>query len=269
MVPCFNEELILPYLANTLRTVQTALQDDYELRFIFVDDCSNDRTADALRRMFGNWPNCSFIRHTRNLGVAAAILNGVRHADTEIVCSIDCDCTYDPHELRNMIPLLTADVDMVTASPYHPQGRVRNVPGWRLSLSMAASFLYRQTLRQKLFTYTSCFRVYRRSAIVDLRLRETSFLGVAETLGKLDLRGSKIIEHPATLEVRLFGRSKMKVLRTIAGHLRLLARLLAMRVRLEHGAASALLVKETHPPDAPLEAPLVSTYQAPPIISQK
>jgi dolichol-phosphate mannosyltransferase len=85
-------------------------------------------------------------------------------------------------------------------------------------------------LRQKLFTYTSCFRVYRRSAVVDLRLRETGFLGVAETLGRLDLRGAKIIEHPATLEVRLFGQSKMKVLRTIRGHLKLLARLSAMRL---------------------------------------
>ncbi len=270
VVPCYNEELILPYLANTLRSVQTALRDDYDLRFIFVDDCSSDRTADSLRRMFGAWTNCTFIRHPRNVGVAAAILNGVRHADTEIVCSIDCDCTYDPHELRAMIPLLAADVDMVTASPYHPQGGVRNVPGWRLSLSMAASFLYRQTLRQKLFTYTSCFRVYRRSAVVDLRLWETSFLGVAETLGKLDLHGSKIVEHPATLEVRLFGRSKMKVLRTIAGHLRLLARLAAMRVRLEHGAAGELLAEETHAPAAaPREIPLGSGYQAPPIIPQK
>jgi len=43
-----------------------------------------------------------------NGGVAAAILTGLRAADTEIACSIDADCTYDPHELGNMIPLLEA-----------------------------------------------------------------------------------------------------------------------------------------------------------------
>jgi polysaccharide deacetylase family protein (PEP-CTERM system associated) len=231
VVPCFNEELILPYLANTLKSVEAALQSDYELRFIFVDDGSSDGTFASLERLFGSWPNCTFVRHWKNLGVAAAILDGIRAAGTEIVCSIDCDCTYDPLELRNMIPLLTEGVSLVTASPYHPQGRVRNVPNWRLSLSRGASFLYRHVLRQKLFTYTSCFRVYRRDEVVDLQVRERGFLGVAEILGRLDLRGAKVVEHPATLEVRLFGRSKMKVIKTIGGHLRLLARLLAMRVR--------------------------------------
>jgi polysaccharide deacetylase family protein (PEP-CTERM system associated) len=248
VIPCFNEEQILPYLANTLQSVETALASEYELRFIFVDDHSSDATAQTLERLFGTWPNCSFVRHKRNLGVAAAILNGIRHAETEIVCSIDCDCTYDPHALRDMIPLLTEDVAMVTASPYHQEGRVCNVPAWRLSLSKTASFLYRQVLRQRLYTYTSCFRVYRRSAVVDLRLSETGFLGIAETLGRLDLRGAKIVEYPATLDVRLFGQSKMKVLRTIGGHLRLLARLLALRRR-EH-QSSRTATEETHNPAA-------------------
>ncbi|MDX6709138.1 MAG: hypothetical protein QOH96_154 [Blastocatellia bacterium] len=61
--------------------------------------------------------------------VAAAILTGVGNSNTEIVCSIDCNCTYDPHELGEMIPKLVPGVDLVTASPYHPLGQVRNVPG--------------------------------------------------------------------------------------------------------------------------------------------
>lgn len=260
VIPCYNEELILPYLSNTLKSVEAALEDDYELRFIFVDDSSTDATPQSLRQLFGSWTNCSFVRHTRNLGVAAAILHGIRHAETEIVCSIDCDCTYDPHELRNMIPLLAEGVDMVTASPYHPQGGVRNVPEWRLCLSKGASMLYRRVLRQRLFTYTSCFRVYRRSALVNLRLGETGFLGVAETLGRLDLNGAKIIEHPSILEVRLFGRSKMKVARTIGGHLRLLVKLLAMRMRSRPATSKELL------PETSVRA---NYHHVPPGIAQK
>lgn len=261
VVPCFNEELILPYLANTLKSVESALKDEHDLRFIFVDDGSSDRTAESLHRLFDSWKNCTIVRHARNLGVAAAILHGVRQAETEIVCSIDCDCTYDPHVLREMIPLLCEDVDMVTASPYHPQGRVRNVPGWRLSLSKSASFLYRRVLRQKLHTYTSCFRVYRRSAVADLRLRESGFLGVAEILGRLDLRGGKVVEYPAMLEVRLFGRSKMKVVRTIGGHLRLLLRLLLMRLNNHQANAGSVLIEESQTPEVAFN----SSYQAPTI----
>jgi hypothetical protein len=66
--------------------------------------------------------------------------------------------------------------------------------------------------------------------MANLQVREGGFLGVAEALGRLDLRGGRIVECPAVLEVRLLGRSKMKTVRTILGHLRLLARLALLRV---------------------------------------
>jgi polysaccharide deacetylase family protein (PEP-CTERM system associated) len=230
VIPCYNEQQTLPYLNNTLVSVERKLGVDYDLSFVMVDDGSKDATWAELQRLFGGRPNFNLVQHTRNQGVAAAILTGIRQAKTEIVCSMDADCTYDPHELANMIPLLTPGVDLVTASPYHPDGAVRNVPRWRLGLSKGASWLYRRVLHQKLGTYTSCFRVYRRQAVENLSVRETGFLGVAELLGILDLNGGKIVEHPAVLEVRMMGRSKMKTVRTIFGHLKLMARLFAMRL---------------------------------------
>jgi polysaccharide deacetylase family protein (PEP-CTERM system associated) len=229
VVPCFNEEPNLAYLCNTLKSVQLSF-NEYLLHFVFVDDASVDGTWKTLQRLFGSRPDCSLLRHEKNLGVARAILSGIRAAKTDIVCSMDCDCSYDPNELRNMIQLLTDGTDLVTASPYHAQGKVWNVPAWRLALSRASSILYRQVLKQKLSTYTSCFRVYRKAAIEGVDIQEGGFLGVTEMLGKLDLQGSKIVEYPTTLEVRMFGQSKMKVLRTIAGHISLLFRLLTMRV---------------------------------------
>jgi polysaccharide deacetylase family protein (PEP-CTERM system associated) len=234
VIPCFNEELILPYLFNTLKNIDRALRDRYDLRFIFVDDGSGDATWSALHQVFGDWASCSFERHHTNEGVAAAILTGIDCAETKIVCSIDCDCTYDPMQLEKLIPLLTEGVDMVTASPYHPEGEVRNVPGWRLFLSKSLSRLYAMVLNHRLATYTSCFRVYRRSAVERIALRDGGFLGVAEMLGRLDLAGGRIVECPAMLEVRLLGRSKMKTLRTILGHLRLLGRLGTARLTMKN-----------------------------------
>jgi polysaccharide deacetylase family protein (PEP-CTERM system associated) len=231
VIPCFNEQEVIPYLANTLEGLQASLDADYELEFLFVDDGSSDGTAEQLEATFGGRPDYRVVRHGRNQGVAAAILTGLREAKTEIVCSIDSDCSYDPLQLKGMIPLLREGVDMVTASPYHPQGRVGNVPAWRLKLSQSASVLYRSLLRNKLFTYTSCFRVYRKSALNGLRVKRGRFLGVTEMLARLDQQGSRIVEYPATLEARLLGHSKMKVLRTIVGHLGLMAELLVARIR--------------------------------------
>ena len=230
VIPCYNEEAALPYLSNTLRSVEANLAENgFQANFIFVDDSSKDATLEKLNELFGAKENVKIVRHETNQGVAAGIMTGLCAAKTEIVCSMDCDCTYDPHELVRMLPLLAETVDLVTASPYHRDGGVRNVPEWRLFLSKGASWLYRRTLRSKLATYTSCFRVYRRSAFVDLPLQEKGFLGVAEMLGRLDLQGGKIVEYPAVLEVRLFGFSKMKTARTIFGHLKLLSRLSKIR----------------------------------------
>ncbi len=85
-------------------------------------------------------------------------------------------------------------------------------------------------LHNNLYTYTSCFRVYRRSAAIRIPINERGFLGVAEFIGRLDLSGSRIVEYPTTLEVRMLGRSKMRVLKTIAGQLGLLRKLIAIRL---------------------------------------
>jgi glycosyltransferase involved in cell wall biosynthesis len=231
VIPCYNEELALGYLCNTLREVEEVLNRSYQVEFIFVNDGSQDATSQTLKRLFGDRSNCVIVDHPQNRGVTAATLTGIRTARSEIVCSIDCDCSYDPRELRQMIPLMIEGVDLVTASPYHPLGQVRNVPRWRLFLSRSASALYRLMCRQKIGTYTSCFRVYRQSAVLELDIREPGFLGVVEIIGKLDLRGGLIAEYPARLEARILGHSKMKTLRTIFGHLGLMARLSWLRLR--------------------------------------
>ena len=229
IVPCYNEEEALPYLANTLRRFADEISDRYELSFVFVDDGSRDRTWEMLNDLFGDWANCRLVRHEGNKGITAATLTGLSNASCEIVCAMDCDCTYDPNQFLTMVPMMTGDVAMVTASPYHRLGHVHNVPHWRLFLSRSLSLLYRCVLHNKLATYTSCFRVYRRSAVIDVAPRYGGFFGIAEILAIMDLRGMTIRECPAVLEVRLFGWSKMSIWRAIAGHLKLLAELAAKR----------------------------------------
>lgn len=256
VIPCYNEEQTLVYLRNTLNGVEQKLQGKYDVRFCLVDDGSEDQTWEVLHQQFAGKPNYQLMRHDRNRGVAAAVLTGIRAAQSEIVCSMDADCSYDPLELGQMIPLLTKDVDLVTASPYHPKGAVRNVPRWRLALSRGASWLYRRILRTQLHTYTSCFRVYRRSRLTSVHLRNEGFLGIVEMLAHLDQMGCKIVEYPATLEVRIMGRSKMKTLRTIVGHLRLMIRL--WRERRGNRDSSSPLGPQPMPPE-PVEEALASS----------
>ncbi|MCA8967981.1 MAG: glycosyltransferase family 2 protein, partial [Planctomycetes bacterium] len=133
---------------------------------------------------------------------------------------------------RPMLALLDAQqADVVTASPYHPDGGVLHVPGWRLFLSRGLSLGYRLLLRRPIRTWTACFRVYRRAAVADLPLHNEGFLGTAELLVRVLRRGGVVVEHPCVLEARLLGFSKMRVPRTVLGHLRLLWQVVIGRVR--------------------------------------
>ncbi|MCA9052416.1 MAG: glycosyltransferase family 2 protein [Planctomycetaceae bacterium] len=224
VVPCFNEEQGLDQLTGVLRETESRWPQ-YNWRFIFVNDCSTDRTLELLTQQFSEWPNAAVLSHHHNLGITGAILSGTRYADSEIVCSIDSDCTYDPRDLGALVQMIEAGNDMVTASPYHPEGGVAGVPAWRLILSRAASMLYRAAFRAHVYTFTACYRAYRRSAVMKLNVENPQYGGLAEMLLLLMIDGGRIAEFPTVLKVRQFGQSKMKVVRTIMAHLTLMRRL--------------------------------------------
>lgn len=230
VVPMHDEAENVPGLLRALDRLAGRTAGRYRFEWVFVDDGSRDATWETLQRTCAGRERVRLLRHEQNRGVAAAILTGVRAASAEIVCTIDCDCSYDPAELQHMLPLL-GDAAMVTASPYHPRGLVVGVPRWRLGLSRGLSWLYRRLLRADLHTWTSCCRVLRREAVRDLELEHGGFLGVAELTVRVLRRGGAVREHPALLESRLLGASKMKTLRTIRGHLGLLWQVVRGRIR--------------------------------------
>jgi len=228
IVPLFDEEDVLPGLFTRLGDLRSALDGEFALHFLLVDDGSRDGTLALARRLARDLPETRVIAHDRNRGIAGAIATGLARSTTEIAASIDADGSYDARELASMVPMI-ADADLVTASPYHPGGRVEGVPPLRLFLSRSASALYRAIFRQKLHTYTSCFRVYRRSSFEGIRLRSEGFSGIAEMAAYVDRRGGRIVEHPATLGVRRAGRSKARLAAGIAEHARLAAALWRLR----------------------------------------
>ena len=228
VVPCLNESDSIAYLARTLDAFQ-ASAPALALSYVFVDDGSTDDTADKLENTFGEQPNAKVIALPGNQGIAAAILAGVEVADDELVAVIDADCTFDPNQIPSMLPLLEDDVAAVCASPLHDAGHTRNVPAWRMALSKGAAALYRLVLRNQLSSYTSCFRIYRRSMIAGMRISNPGFCGVAEILAKLDLAGCRLVETSAELQTRLLGQSKIRLVSVTLDHLRLLCRIVAVR----------------------------------------
>ena len=223
VIPCYNEADGVPKLSRELLPVLAELAGSGALEVIFVDDGSRDETSAALRRAFGQviQPGVSFKfeRHDVNRGLGAALRTGFTAASGEIVVTADSDGTYPYANIPGLLACLTPGVDLVTASPDHPDGGVAGVPAYRLGLSRGSSLLYRWLVDQRVHTYTSLFRAYRRRVLNEVDFESDGFLAGTELLVKARLSGFCIAEYPTILQARTVGVSKARLKRTILAHL--------------------------------------------------
>jgi dolichol-phosphate mannosyltransferase len=228
IVPCFNESEGIPSLKQKLLPVLSELRTQRKVEVICVNDGSTDDTFLQLENYLGQY--VTIISHPQNKGLSTAIRTGLMSAKGQIICTIDSDCTYDPKYLIDLLDLMLPDVDIVTASPYHPQGRVKNVPNWRLFLSKGLSQIYRIVLPQKLYTYTSMFRAYRREVMEEIPITYSGFLGLVEIVAEAMLCGYKVVELPTELSNRVYGKSKLRIAKVIWSHLKYIRTLTIRRL---------------------------------------
>jgi dolichol-phosphate mannosyltransferase len=242
IIPCYNEVENMVKLRDELLPVLQGLTKSYEVEVVFVDDGSTDGTWPALIENFGDHCAAPVVirleRHESNRGLGAALRTGLSVCRGQIIVTTDSDGTYDFTEIPNLLSHLVPGVDLVTASPYHPDGEVVGVPAYRLLFSKGASAIYRQLVSRQIYTYTSLFRAYRREAVADVSLESNGFLGVTELLVKAMLLGRTVREYPAVLRLRAYGTSKAKITRTVLSHLRFQGRILLHRLGLQPLALS-------------------------------
>jgi dolichol-phosphate mannosyltransferase len=220
IIPCYNEELGLPNLKAQLQPVLDNLKHSTEL--IFVDDGSTDRTNELLHELF---PNTTIIKHEKNMNLGAALKTGFNAAKGDLIAAWDSDCTYPPHLLPEMLNLLDDETSIVTVSPLHPEGKIENVPPYRIFLSKTISQIYKILLNSNIYTHGAMVRLYKREVIDNIKFQSDDFLSVTELLVKAKLKNYKIKELPTTVKVRQFGTSKMKLAKTIKSHLGLISKI--------------------------------------------
>jgi dolichol-phosphate mannosyltransferase len=235
IVPCFNEEENVSKIQRELFPVVTALAKTRSVEVIFVDDGSSDRTWETLVNTFGNnhQPGVAvrFERHEVNRGLGAAIRTGFAAAQGNVIVTTDSDGTYKFETIPELLSYLTPDVDIVTASPYHPEGRVANVPAYRIVLSRGSSTIYQILVNRRIHTYTCLFRAYRHKVIETVPFESDGYLAGTELMVNGMLMGYKVAEYPAILYSRVLGASKAKLARTVMAHLNFQWRILLHRLR--------------------------------------
>ena len=102
VVPCYNEEEVLPYFYEEFCRVAEQLSD-YIVEVIFIDDGSKDQTLSVVKKFSEKDARVMYLSFSRNFGKEAAIYAGFQYADGEYVAMLDADLQDPPSLLPKML----------------------------------------------------------------------------------------------------------------------------------------------------------------------
>ncbi len=102
VIPCYNEEAVLPFFIDEIQRIKPLLKD-VELELIFVNDGSTDGTMLALRKMAREYDEVRYLSFSRNFGKESAILAGLEASKGDFVTVIDADLQDPPSLLPQML----------------------------------------------------------------------------------------------------------------------------------------------------------------------
>ena len=107
VIPLFNESESLPELMAWIDRVMQSNHYSYEV--IMVDDGSDDNSWEVIEQMKGSFSALKAIRFQRNYGKSAALNEGFKAAQGEIVVTMDADLQDSPDEIPEFYKMITVD----------------------------------------------------------------------------------------------------------------------------------------------------------------
>jgi len=118
IIPCYNEEEVLPLTLEKLKTLSnewSSRVDCESIEFLFVDDGSQDRTAELLAEATHTFQQFKVIHFSRNFGHQAALLAGYELAKGDVIVSMDADLQDPPELIITMLGKLKEGYDIIYA----------------------------------------------------------------------------------------------------------------------------------------------------------
>lgn len=107
VVPCYNEEEVLPLTVDHLLTLLKRLIDagrvEAHSHVLFVDDGSRDRTWDLIEDFAAANREVRGLKLSRNRGHQFAVLAGMLEAEGDLIATIDADLQDDVDAIALMV----------------------------------------------------------------------------------------------------------------------------------------------------------------------
>lgn len=187
VVPCYNEEDVLPETIKQLTNVLENLLEEHLIaigsKILFVDDGSRDRTWELIEQESERNPFVTGIKLSRNFGHQKALLAGLETAknDSDCVISIDADLQDDVSAIREFVVKYWEGYDIV-----YGVRRSRDTDTWFKRATAQWFYRFMQKLGVQLVYNHADFRLMSKRALEELsRYTEVNIFlrGIVPLLG--------------------------------------------------------------------------------------
>lgn len=234
IVPVYNE---VSHLEELLQAVHAS---PVKKEIIIVDDGSTDGTREKLQSLPPS-DDVTIVFHQKNCGKGASIRTALGYARGEYVLIQDSDLEYDPQDYPALLrPLRDGCGNVVYGvRPDRPERGLRFFLGAKF-LTHLTNFLYGTRIHDE----ATCYKVFRRSLLAQMRLQCRRFEFCPEVTAKVCRMGQKIEEVPVSYRPR--SAAEGKKIRHSDGW-----QAIWTLVRYRFAPRAGWLRKQTDPPQSP------------------
>lgn len=113
VIPLYNEDESLPELISWIKSVVDKMNISYEA--ILVDDGSRDNSWEVIVKLSSEFAFVRGIKFQRNYGKSAALHEGFKLAQGNVVITMDADLQDSPEEVTELYRMISEDkLDLVS-----------------------------------------------------------------------------------------------------------------------------------------------------------
>jgi Glycosyltransferases involved in cell wall biogenesis len=216
VVPLFNEEESLPELIEWIERV--CGEHGYKYEVIMVDDGSTDNSWNVVQNLSQQYNCVKGIKFQRNYGKSAALNEGFKAAQGNVVITMDADLQDSPDEIPELYRMITGDkFDLVSGwkKVRYDNALTKNLP------SKLYNAVNRRISGIKLHDMNCGLKAYRKNVVKSIEVygEMHRFIPVLAKAAGFRKIGEKVVVHRA----RKYGVSKFGWERFINGFLDLLS----------------------------------------------
>ena len=216
VVPLLNEEESLPELCDWIKRVCNANNFSYEI--ILIDDGSTDNSWKVIEGLSKSDSAVKGIRFQRNYGKSAALNEGFRAVQGEVVITMDADLQDSPDEIPGLHKMIVEDnYDLVSGwkKVRYDNTLTKNIP------SKFFNWVTSRVSKIKLHDFNCGLKAYRKKVVksVEVYGEMHRYIPVLAKWAGFKRIGEKVVEH----RKRKYGVSKFGWERFVNGFLDLLS----------------------------------------------